>query len=787
MARIRISMRASVGFIVLLMGILGVLLAVTTGNVYQRFVLDNQRVIFEELADIKIGLILSDTIQRASDLGMSIQANSELRKAYRNRDAARINALLHDQFHQFLVSTSLLKLQQAYVLDKNFTVVGYADDEDGNLSLQAVPCEGLLQQARAREGYDRLKILSGLCTSSQGGRVAVIVPLGGLRLEGYLMVDIDPTPNLAHVEEEMSMPLRLVGGDGRVAYVSEEWQGLSGRDDLLYWTYTLPGMDALPAYQFHFAADMSGLYAKLDETRHVMFIVAALSTLLVAVISVMMLQKTTVDPIASLTYHLRRVRKDKKYLGEKVHVKGSQEITELSERFNEMSSELHVLYKTLERMAYTDMLTRLPNRTVFYDRLGQAVHMAQRQKIPFALMVMDLNRFKWVNDNLGHHIGDKLLKEIAARLQRCMRRSDTVARLGGDEFAALLPGIAGHGDSRLMAEKIVDHIARPLVIDGHSLPCGVSIGIAHCPEHGVDGDILVQRADVAMYFAKKQRRGFMTYEESLDEHSLNHLDLEKELDAAIDSGHLEIHYQPKFDLQNGKVIDMEALIRWRHPQRGYLFPDQFIPQLEQCNLEHKLVRWIFSRVLGDCAEWHEKAYMIGVSVNVSRRSLADSRIYDLVRTSLEMNGIDPAWLSLEISESMMLSDAEQSLNILDRFHELGIRLSVDHFGCGHFSLAGLERMPLGEVKIDQYFIQKMQSGNSESVIVRSMIDLAHNLGLKAVAKGVESSRVRDLLVELDCDYAQGNLFCVPCGKAEITGWLEGKLSQDHQRISNLPP
>ncbi len=778
-------MRASVGLIVLLMGLLGVLLAVTTGNVYQRFVLDNQRAIFEELADIKTGLILSDTIQRTSDLGMSIQADSELRTAYRKRDAARINALLHDQFHQFLVSTSLLKLQQAYVLDKNFTVVGYAGDEDGNLSPQAVPCKGLLQQARAREGYDRLKILSGLCTSSEGGRVAVIVPLGGLRLEGYLMVGIDPTPNLAHVEEEMGMPLRLVGGDGRVAYVSEEWLGLSGRDDLLYWTYTLPGMNSLPAYQFHFAADMSDLYAKLDETRHVMFLVAALSTFLVAVISVMMLQKTTVDPIASLAYHLRRVRKDKKHLGEKVCVKGSQEITELSECFNEMSSELHVLYKTLERMAYTDMLTRLPNRTVFYDRLGQAVHMAQRQKIPFALMIMDLDKFKWVNDNLGHHIGDKLLKEIAVRLQRCMRKSDTVARLGGDEFAALLPGIAGHGDSRQMAEKIVDQIALPLVIDGHSLPCGVSIGIAHCPEHGVDGDILVQKADVAMYHAKKHRQGFMIYEESLDEHGFNHLDLEKELDIAINSGHLEIHYQPKFDLENGKVADMEALIRWRHPQRGYLLPDQFIPQLEQCNLDHKVTQWVFSCVLADCAEWHEKGHMIGVSVNVSRRSLANPRIFDLTRTSLEMNGIDPAWLSLEISESMMLSDSERALNILDRFHELGVRLSVDHFGCGHFSLAVMERMPLEEVKIDQYFIQKMRSGNSESVIVRSMIDLAHNLGLKAVAKGVELSWVRDLLVEMDCDYAQGNLFCVPCGKAEITDWLGDGFAQDHLRIRNM--
>lgn len=525
MRKFRLSMRASMGLVVLLMGLLGVLLALTTGNVYQRFVLENQRAIFEDLADIKINLILSDTIQKASDLGMSIQADSKLREAFRHRDAERINAQIHEQFHQFIVTTSLLKLQQAYALDMDFSIVGYADDEHSNLSMEEIPCKALLAQARVRQGYERMKTLSGLCMAGNNARVAVIVPLGGLRMEGYLLLGLDPTPNLLHVEEEMGMPLRLILGDTSVAYASDEWSILPGKDNFLFWQYTLSGIDSQPVYQFHFASDMSPLYIKLGETREVIFLIAALSTFIVAIISVLMLQKAALDPIAKLTHQLRRVKEDKKYLGEKVHVGGGHEMSELAGRFNDMSSELHTLYKTLERMAFTDMLTRLPNRAVFYDRLGQAVHMAQRQYTPFALMMMDLDKFKWVNDNLGHHMGDKLLKEIAQRLRRSVRQSDTIARLGGDEFAALLPGIDQPREATHIAQKIVESITQPMILDGHELTCGVSIGIVHCPKDGMDGDELVQRADSAMYMAKKRRMGYVVYEPGLDQQDVEGMDL----------------------------------------------------------------------------------------------------------------------------------------------------------------------------------------------------------------------------------------------------------------------
>jgi len=774
-------MRTSVSLTVLVMGLLGVMLAVTTGDIYQRFVLENQRSIFKDLADIKINFILSDTIKKSSDLGMSMQADTVFRKAFRERDEKQINALLNEQFHQFIVSTSILRLEKIYVFDKDFTVVGYSTENGGPLTAADIPCPELISRARIRDGYARLRILSGLCLAGDRANIAVIVPLGGLRLEGYLLLSVDSTPNLIHVEEEMGMPLKLVFADLTPAYESEDWGELSGLENILYWKYTLQGIDSRPVYTFHFAADMMPLYSKLQDTRMMMFFVAGVATLFAVLLSVLVLQKMVLDPIAQLTSQLRLVKKDKKYLGEKVHVKGNNEMAELAERFNDMSSELSVLYKTLKKMAFTDMLTRLPNRTVFYDRLGQAVHMAQRQNTPFALLMLDLDKFKWVNDTLGHHIGDKLLKEIASRLRRCMRKSDTIARLGGDEFAALLPGLQEHADTRLMAQKIVATVAEPMIIDGHDLTCGVSIGIAHCPEHGIESDQLIQCADVAMYHAKNNRHGHIIYESALDKHSLYRLNLEQELSTAIKNGDLELHYQPKINLIDGSVIDVEALIRWNHPERGYLSPDQFVPLIEQSNLIHEMTQWVFMAVMQDCVQWHKENLMVGVSINLSRRNLDDMKVVEIVNTALMTSGIGPQWLCLELTESIMTADSDKAIQLLSQLHELGVRLSVDNFGTGHISLAHLERLPFDEIKIDKSFVQNMERDGSDAVIVRSMIDLAHNMDLKVVAEAVESQQVMEMLVDMGCDAAQGFFLCRPAKAEEFKAWLKAGRSAVRDR------
>ncbi len=774
-------MRTSVGVIVIVMGLLGVMLAVTTGNIYQRFVLENQRTIFRDLADIKINFILSDTIKKTSDLGMSIQADENFRKAFREKDEKQVSALLNEQFHQFIVSTSILRLEKLYAFDQNFTIAGYSTGNGKSQAAEDVPCQELIGSARLREGHSRLRILSGMCLFEGRANIAVIVPLGGLRLEGYLLLSVDSTPNLIHVEEEMGMPLKLMLSDMTTAYESEDWNELSEIENILYWEYTLLGIDNRPVYIFNFAADMTPFYSKLEDTRKIMYIVAGVVTLLAALISFLMLQRAALDPIAQLTRQLQRVKKDKKYLGEKVHVKGNNEMADLADHFNDMSSELGILYKTLEKMAFTDMLTRLPNRTVFYDRLVQAVNIAQRQNTPFAVMMMDLDKFKWVNDTLGHHIGDKLLKEISSRLRSCMRKSDTVARLGGDEFAALLPGLKEQADAKLLANKIVEAIAKPMMLDGHDLTCGISIGIVYCPEHGIEGDQLVQRADVAMYHAKKKRQGFMIYEPALDKHSLYRLNMEQELSAAIKNGDLELHYQPRINLIDGRVDSAEALIRWNHPERGYLLPDEFVPLIEQSNLIHEMTQWVFTTVMQDCAQWHKENLIVGASVNLSRRNLDDMRVVEIVNSTLMTSGIDPQWLCLELTESIMASDSEKITQILKHLHGLGARLSVDNFGTGQFSLAHLGRLPIDEIKIDKTFIQHMEQDGSEAVIVRSMIDLAHNMGIRTVAEGVESQQVRDLLLEMGCDAAQGFFFCRPIRAEEFAVWFKENQSAISRR------
>jgi len=548
------------------------------------------------------------------------------------------------------------------------------------------------------------------------------------------------------------------------------------QNNFLYWDYTLSGIDSQPLYIFNFCADMTSLYSKLRETRVLIFFMAGMATLLAALISILMLQRGVLTPLAQLTRQLRLVRKDKKYLSEKVNIKGDNEMAELAERFNDMNAELHVLYKTLEKMAFTDRLTRLPNRAVFYDRLGQAIHLMRRQHTPFALMMLDLDKFKWVNDTLGHHVGDLLLKEIASRLRRCVRQTDTVARLGGDEFSILFPGLKAHSDTRLLAQKIIETIAQPMSLDGHDLSCGISVGIAHCPEHGRMKDQLVQCADAAMYHAKNNRQGFMVYAPVLDKHSLYRLDLEQELGAAIKKGDINLYYQPKINLVDGRVVGAEALVRWNHPERGYLLADQFVPLIEQSNLIHAMTQWVFATVTRDCAQWHKENMIFGVSVNLSKRNLDNMKIVEMVDAILIKLNINPHWLCLELTETIMTSDSEKTLEILNRLHELGVRLAVDNFGAGHFSMTHLERLPLDEIKIDKAFVSNMGQDGGDALIVRSMIELAHNMGLKVVAEGVESQQVRDMLLEMGCDSAQGHYFCRPLRAEELAAWINANAS-----------
>ncbi|HEV3464820.1 MAG TPA: EAL domain-containing protein [Actinomycetota bacterium] len=426
--------------------------------------------------------------------------------------------------------------------------------------------------------------------------------------------------------------------------------------------------------------------------------------------------------------------------------------------------------------ALHDALTGLPNRELFADRVGQAIRAADRELQPAALLLLDLDRFKDVNDTLGHHHGDQLLREVGTRLQGALRQVDTVARLGGDEFAVLVPGATAEG-AAAVADKLRTALHAPLTLDGVTLDLDASIGIAVYPDHGNDTAELLQHADVAMYAAKQTHAGFMVYDPTVDQHSPRRLALLGGLRRALERDELVLHYQPKADLRTGQILGAEALVRWQHPDHGLLGPGEFIPLAERTGLIHPLTRWVLDAALRQAAQWHRDGHHLSVAVNVSTRCLLDPGFPDQVTERLDAWQVPAGSLILEVTESAVMADPARALDVLGRLHALGVRLAVDDFGTGYSSMAYLKALPVHELKVDRSFVGQMADSSSDAVIVRSTIDLGHNLGLRVVAEGVESEEAWQRLEALGCDTAQGYYLGRPMAAADLEHWLQRPAEQ----------
>jgi diguanylate cyclase (GGDEF)-like protein len=463
-------------------------------------------------------------------------------------------------------------------------------------------------------------------------------------------------------------------------------------------------------------------------------------------------------------------------------------IASASKKLRRQTEALQTSAERDRHQATHDALTGLPNWELLRDRLEQGLAAASRSAGEVAMLLIDLDRFKEINDSLGHSYGDKLLCQVGPRLQSVLREGDTVARLGGDEFAVLLPLVDGVGEAESVAARLREALHRPFDVEGVSLDVEASIGIVLSPWHGTDTEALLRNADIAMYVAKEVKAGAVVFQPEEHVTAPSRLSVLGDLRRALEgTGELFLHYQPKYTLDGDRIEGLEALLRWQHPTQGLIPPDEFIPAAEGTGIILRLTERVLDMALAQMRMWADNGHAVPVAVNLSTRCLLDAGLPDLVQRLLTQHGVPAELLRLEVTESAVMGDAARCMEVLQRLHDLGVRLSIDDFGTGYSSMAYLRRLPVDELKIDRSFVLGMTTTQHDAVLVRTAIDLGHNLGLTVVAEGVEGAEHVTALRALGCDIAQGYHYARPMGAPQMSELLDrvGTIHDDHGSLPVL--
>lgn len=507
-----------------------------------------------------------------------------------------------------------------------------------------------------------------------------------------------------------------------------------------------------------------------------------LAALLVAIFGSIAISLNITRPLSDLAAAAARMETGD--YSTRVIVNRHDEIATLASSLNHMQVCIAEREQQVLVLAYQDPLTGLANRARFSQQLAAALDRARADATEVAVIMMDLDRFKYVNDSLGHSVGDHVLGEVARRLLQTCPFAQCVSRLGGDEFAVLLTGTAAENVS-LTARTITQTLEQPVVFDNQPLDVGASLGIAQYPQHGTDAQTIVRNADIAMYVAKRNKSGTVMYDPDYDSTQRAHLFMLGELRRAVERNELRLVYQPKASLSSANINSVEALIRWAHPERGQISPADFIPFAEHTGYIKVITRWVLNEAMRQCGEWLRRGIRLQVAVNISAKDLMNRELPEQVGALLQAHGVPPALLCLEITESGFMEDPAHAQKVLDCLAAMGLKLAIDDYGTGYSSLSYIMRLPVQELKIDRSFVSGMVGNEDLFTIVRSTIDLGHNLGMKVVAEGVENRSGWDLLRTLGCDDAQGYFLSKPLEADALVRWLREEsahqplLSDEH--------
>jgi diguanylate cyclase (GGDEF)-like protein len=516
----------------------------------------------------------------------------------------------------------------------------------------------------------------------------------------------------------------------------------------------------------------------LDVEREVLYLIAATGIVVVLLVTCFGLSIATriAQPLRNLKGSVERIAAED--YGARVAITSDDEIGLLGSAFNKMAEDLSVAAERAEYLAYYDSLTALPNRSMFSKLLNQAIRLARRDGKQLAVLFVDLDRFKNINDTLGHEAGDLLLQEVGKRLQGCLRESDTVARLGGDEFVVLLPALHDAADAEVVAHKILAATGKSFMALGQEFRVTASVGVSTYPKDGDDEQSLMKNADIAMYQAKEDGKNhFQFYSAQMNTNSFERLALESSLRRALDHGEFELHYQPKIDARSGGIAGIEALLRWQHPELGMVAPAKFIPVAEETGLIVSIGKWVLKTACTQNVAWQKSGLpRLNIAVNLSRRQFADEGLLRDVTSILEETGMSADLLELEITESTLMHDVDKAIRTLKALRDMGVRLAIDNFGTGYSSLSNLRKFPIDTIKIDGSLIRDLSDHAENRGIAEATIAMGRNLSMTVVAECVETKAQADFLREHACDEFQGFYFSKAVTAAKFAELLEAQTT-----------